>query len=195
MSEQPPELRATPWQTVGPFWSIGMDWPGYETVGAAAIPAAQRIEIAGQLLDGDGLPVEDAVLETWQADGDGRHAHPEDRRNLPPRGDFVGFGRCGTAAGGSFALTTLRPGRVPAVDGRLQAPHILVSIFARGILSRLVTRIYFADEASNAEDPVLALVPAERRETLLARPLPDRAGHYRWDIRLQGEGETVFFLV
>lgn len=188
-------LVATPWQTVGPFWSIGMDWAwgdglAGETVGGAALPPEGRIRIEGRLFDGDGQPVEDGVLEVWQADAEGRYLQPEDRRNAPPA--FVGFGRCGTGPGGTFAFTTVKPGRVPAPGGSLQAPHLLVSVFARGILSRVVTRLYFADDPTLAEDPILALVPEGRRPTLLAQPSGEGQG-YRWDIRLQGEGETVFF--
>lgn len=189
------ERVATPWQTVGPFWLIGMDWAwggglSGETVGGATLPQAGRIRIEGRVLDGDGQPVEDGVIEVWQADGEGRYPDPEDRRNAPPA--FVGFGRCGTGPGGAFAFTTVKPGRVAAPGGGLQAPHLLVSIFARGILSRVATRLYFADDPDTAGDPILALVPAERRATLLAQPAGG-GGSYRWDVRLQGEGETVFF--
>jgi protocatechuate 3,4-dioxygenase alpha subunit len=180
-------LVATPWQTVGPFYSIGMTWKGGEDLTAGA---AEAIEIAGRVLDGEGAPVTDAVMELWQADSGGRYAHPADRRNAAVDAGFTGFGRCGTESGG-FRFRTLKPGRVPGPDGALQAPHILVGILARGLLRRVATRLYFADEAANAEDPVLALVPAARRATLLAKP--EGHAHYRWDIHLQGAEETVFF--
>jgi len=180
-------LVATPWQTVGPFYSIGLDWPGGADL-AQGLDGA--IEIAGRVLDGDGQPVTDAVVELWQADPAGRYPHPADRRNAAVAPGFTGFGRCGTESGG-FRFRTVKPGRVPALDGGLQAPHILVGVLARGLLRRVATRLYFPDEAANAEDAVLALVPAGRRSTLLAEPLD--GARYRWDLRLQGPDETVFF--
>ena len=180
-------LVATPWQTVGPFFSIGLTWPGGADLSAGQDGA---IEIEGQVLDGDGAPVPDAVIEIWHADPEGCYAHPADRRNAAVTPAFSGFGRCGTESGG-FCFRTVKPGRVAAPEGGLQAPHILVGVLARGLLRRLATRLYFADEAANAEDPVLALVPAARRSTLLAQPRA--SGRYRWDIHLQGPEETVFF--
>jgi len=185
-------LVATPWQTVGPYFSIGMTWAGGEDLAAGR---ADAIEIAGRVLDGAGAAVSDAVVELWQADSGGRYAHPADRRNAAVDAGFKGFGRVGTESGG-FRFRTVKPGRVPAPaiggsGGSLQAPHIVVGVFARGLLRRITTRLYFADVAANAEDPVLALVPAGRRSTLLAEP--EGKGHYRWDIRLQGPDETVFF--
>jgi protocatechuate 3,4-dioxygenase alpha subunit len=180
-------LVATPWQTVGPFYAIGMTWEGGEDLAAGRQDA---IEIEGRVLDGAGAPVSDAVIELWQADSGGRYAHPADRRNAAVDAGFTGFGRVGTESGG-FRFRTIKPGRVPAPEGALQAPHILVGILARGLLRRVTTRLYFADEAANAEDPVLALVTAERRKTLLAAPVGE--GRYRWDVRLQGLEETVFF--
>jgi len=187
-------LPTTPSQTVGPFWSIGLDWPGGERL-AAPSAAGDQILLAGRLFDGDGAAVTDAVLELWQADSRGRYAHPEDRRNLPPEAGFTGFGRCGTDGEGGYRFATLRPGRVPAPDGGLQAPHLLIGVFARGLLRRLATRVYFADETANAEDAVLRLVPPARRATLLARPVAGDAGRYVWDVHLQGDRETVFFEV
>lgn len=180
-------LTATASQTVGPYFSIGMTWPegGELTTASEGV-----IEIDGQVFDADGAVVDDAVLEIWQADPEGRYAHPEDRRNSAVDSNFRGFGRVGTGSGG-FRFRTLKPGRVAALDGRLQAPHILVSVFARGLLCRLATRLYFAEEAANEEDPVLALVPEDRRATLLAQSQGE--GRYRWDVHLQGPRETVFF--
>ena len=180
-------LPRTPSQTVGPYLSIGLTWDDGPDVVAADEPGA--IWIRGRLLDGRGRPVPDGLVETWQADPDGRFAHPADEGGGGTA--FRGFGRCGTGPDGGFAIRTLKPGRVAAPDGRLQAPHIDVGVFARGLLKRLVTRIYFADEAAaNETDPVLASIedPAARG-TLLAEPIADG---YRFDIRLQGDGETVF---
>jgi protocatechuate 3,4-dioxygenase alpha subunit len=139
--------------------------------------------------------VPDALIETWQADGDGYFDHPDDPREkaTPAAGGavFRGFGRCPTADDGTYQIVTRRPGPVPAADGTPQAPHIDVSVFARGLLNRVVTRIYFPEEeAANAADPVLNSVDPDRRETLIAMPAQ---GGYRFDVRLQGAHETVFF--
>ncbi len=181
-------LYATPWQTVGPYLSIGMTWLNTGDL-AGESASGERIAIEGTFVDGDGQPITDGLIELWQADAHGRYAHPEDARALPPEAGFRGFGRVPTDAQGRFRFRTIKPGRVPA-GGGLQAPHVNVSVFARGILKRLVTRIYFGDEPSNADDPLLAQVPAERRSTLIA--LRERDA-YRFDIVLQGERETVFF--
>jgi protocatechuate 3,4-dioxygenase alpha subunit len=168
----------TPSQTVGPFFNIGL--PGDRTeVVAPGTDGAVRIE--GVVYDAEG-PVVDALIEIWQAAPSGRYDEP----------GFAGFGRAETdPQDGSYAFTTVKPGRVPGPDGALQAPHILVSVFARGLLKRLATRVYFEDEAeANAADPVLGAVDPGRRDTLVAR----REGNtYRFDVRLQGHGETVFF--
>jgi protocatechuate 3,4-dioxygenase alpha subunit len=186
--------RQTPSQTVGPFFAYGLTPEGYGRKGIAGPdlvgPDVQgrRLRIEGRVLDGAGEAVPDALLEIWQADAFGRYPHPGDARPGQRDGAFRGFGRCGTDADGRFAFSTVRPG----ADGE-GAPHITLAVFARGLLLHAFTRIYFADEErANAADAVLALVPAGRRATLLARPtnLPDT---WRFDIRLQGEGETVFF--
>lgn len=184
----------TPSQTVGPYYSIGLPWPEGPFVVPEGTPGAVRI--TGTVFDGRGDPVPDHLVETWQADGDGCFA---DLHGAGPNGRsavdrFRGFGRCGLEAGtGRFELLTVKPGRVPGPGGALQAPHIVVSVFARGLLDRLVTRIYFADEAeANADDAVLHSVAAARRSTLIAHPTADG---YRFDIRIQGERETVFFAV
>jgi protocatechuate 3,4-dioxygenase alpha subunit len=133
------------------------------------------------------------MLEIWQADAQGRFADPQDNRAVPNTA-FRGFGRCGTNANAEYSFDTIKPGPVPDPDGKLQAPHILLAIFARGMLLQLYTRIYFDGEAANSADPVLALVPADRRGTLIAPREPGNGGAvYRFDIRLQGDGETVFF--
>jgi protocatechuate 3,4-dioxygenase alpha subunit len=155
--------------------------------------SGDRIRITGKVFDGDGQPVPDCMLEIWQADAQGRFADPQDKRALP-NATFRGFGRCGTDANGDYAFDTIKPGSVPDPDGKPQAPHILVAVFARGMLLHNYTRIYFDGEAGNAGDPVLALVPADRRPTLIASPKPGNGSAvYRFDIRLQGDNETVFF--
>jgi len=187
-------LPITASQTVGPYLGIGLPWPDGPFVVPEGTPGA--ITITGRLLDGAGDPVPDGLIETWQADPDGYFGHPDDPRGPNPSGAaFRGFGRCPTGPDGSYRIVTLRPGALPSPDGGTEAPHLDVSVFARGLLHRVVTRIYFADEAAaNAADPVLAgLVDDDRRDTLLAVPDPGSPGVFRFDIRLQGDGETVFF--
>jgi protocatechuate 3,4-dioxygenase alpha subunit len=187
----------TPSQTVGPYLHIGLVPGAYgvrevfsATVADAGIPGT-HIRIEGRILDGEGNVAPDAMVEIWQADHQGRYAHPADGRPLMAN-SFRGFGRCATDKGG-FAFDTIKPGSVPGPDGTTQAPHIDVGIFSRGILKRLFTRMYFAGDPANAADPILALVPADRRDTLMAKPDPAKPGLYRFDIRLQGANETVFF--
>lgn len=188
------ELGSTPSQTIGPFFAILLPLGSSELVPPGT---AGAIRIKGRVFDGLGAPVTDAMLETWHAAPSGRYAHPEDRREdvkAAPAG-FQGFGRCMTDSSGRFALLTLKPGPLPGTDERLQAPHINVSVFARGLLKRLVTRIYFDDEPrANASDPVLAAIadPAIR-STLIASS--ETGGTYRFDLHLQGEKETAFFAV
>ncbi|ANY07947.1 protocatechuate 3,4-dioxygenase subunit alpha [Pseudonocardia sp. HH130630-07] len=185
----------TPSQTVGPYLSLGLPWADGPDVVAEGTPGA--VTVGGTVFDGAGAPVPDALIETWQADPDGRFDHPDDPRGaVPPAvAGFRGFGRVPTDGDGHWAVRTLLPGAVPALgEGRDEAPHIDVSVFARGLLDRVVTRIYFPQfTAANAVDPLLAEVPAARRDTLLARA--DGAGRYRFDIRLQGPGETVFLRI
>jgi protocatechuate 3,4-dioxygenase alpha subunit len=177
----------TPSQTVGPFFSIGLPpvW--------AADPA-KAIRITGTVYDGGGDPVPDSVIETWQADPEGRFADLHGHGEVSRIAGFRGFARFAAENGdGRYEIVTLKPGPVPGPAGSTQAPHIDVSVMARGMLHRCVTRIYFADEAeANAADPVLSSVPAERRNTLLATPV---TGGYEFAIVLQGERETVFFAV
>ena len=185
----------TPSQTVGPFLGIGLPWPDGPFVVPEGSPGA--ITITGRVVDGAGQPVSDALVETWQADPDGRFRHPDDPRGAPAEGGlaFRGFGRCPTGPDGSYRIVTLKPGPLPGPGGGTEAPHVDVSVFARGLLDRVVTRIYFPDEAqANAADPVLASIgdPA-RAATLVARPDPADAGLLCFDIHLQGEHETVFF--
>jgi protocatechuate 3,4-dioxygenase alpha subunit len=176
------ELLITPSQTVGPFFKYGLEWPGGEKLFPDDAPG-RRIRLSGRVTDGRGEPVPDAVIEFWQADASGgfRTARP---------GASGGFGRVPTDAAGRYAIETLYPGRVAGADGRLQAPHILVVLFARGLLRQVVTRVYFEGEAANRDDPVLALCGA-RADTLIARR--DGAEGYVWNIAMQGAGETVFF--
>ncbi len=181
-------------QTVGPYLHIGLTWLNTANL-IANVAGVRSILVAGRIVDGDGAPVSDAAIEIWQADASGKYAHPEDARDLPGTAGFAGFGRCPTDADGRYAFTTLKPGRVPAPGGGWQAPHINVTIFMRGMLRQLNTRIYFGDEAAaNADDPVLTSVPPARRATLVA-VAGANAGDYRFDIVLQGKGETVFFAV
>jgi protocatechuate 3,4-dioxygenase alpha subunit len=187
-------LPLTPSQTTGPFLAIGLPWVDGPYVVPEGTPGT--ITIGGRVLDGAGEPVTDAMVETWQADPDGRFAQPDDPRGpLSPVAGFRGFGRCPTDAAGRYRLLTLRPGRLPSADGGWEAPHLDVSVFARGLLDRVVTRIYFADEAeANAADPVLcALADPARRDTLIAAAAADDTCRFQFDIRLQGEHETVFF--
>ncbi len=185
-------FATTPSQTVGPYFAIGLPWPE----GPLAVPedTPGAIRISGVVYDGAGAPVPDALIETWQPDGEGRFADLHGHGGDSDLAGFRGFARSGEEDGdGHYEIVTVKPGSVSGLDGGPQAPHIDVSVFARGMLHRCVTRIYFADEAeANAVDPVLARVPPERRATLIAEPAD---GGYRFDIRLQGEGETVFFAV
>jgi protocatechuate 3,4-dioxygenase, alpha subunit len=184
-------LPQTPSQTIGPFFAVGLCWPDGPDVVPEGTPGAVRL--TGTVLDGAGDPVPDALVETWQADPDGRFAHPDDARGAAPSG-FRGFGRCATDAQGRWAIRTVKPGRLPAPDGGVEVPHINVSVFARGLLHRLVTRIYFPDEAdANAADPLLRSIqdPAARAR-LVAAADGDRLG---FDIRLQGAQETPFLAI
>lgn len=183
-------FATTPSQTIGPFFAIGLPWDR----GPLAVPehTAGAIRINGTVYDGAGEPVPDALIETWQADPDGRFAELHGYGGPSSFEGFRGFARCAAdVADGSYEIVTLKPGPVAGPAGTIQAPHIDVSVFARGMLNRCVTRIYFGDEPeANAADPLLVSVPAARRETLISRP---EVGGYRFDIRLQGQDETVFF--
>jgi protocatechuate 3,4-dioxygenase, alpha subunit len=182
----------TPSQTVGPYFAIGLPWDEGRFAVAPGTPGA--ITITGVVYDGAGAPVPDSMIETWQADPEGRFADLHSYGGPSELDGFRGFARFAAEDGdGSYEIVTVKPGPVPGADGRMQAPHIDVSVFARGMLHRCVTRIYFADEAeANGSDPVLMSVPAERRLTLLAQPA---VGGYTFDIRLQGPRETVFFAI
>jgi protocatechuate 3,4-dioxygenase, alpha subunit len=184
-------LPLTPSQTIGPFFAVGLPWADGPEVVPEGTPGAVRI--GGTVTDGAGDPVPDALVETWQADLQGRLAHPDDPRGPSPSG-FRGFGRCPTDAQGRWAVVTVKPGPLPDPDGGTEAPHIDVSVFARGLLHRLVTRIYFPDEPdANAADPLLCSIPDPAdRDRLVATA--DGAG-LRFDICLQGAQETPFLAI
>ncbi|MGH3137037.1 MAG: protocatechuate 3,4-dioxygenase subunit alpha [Gaiellaceae bacterium] len=183
----------TPSQTAGPYLSIGLF---RDVIGSSLVADddLRAIRIRGRLIDGHGDPVPDGMVEIWQANAAGRYAHPDDaREDVPLEEGFRGFGRSGTADDGWFEFLTVKPGSVPAPDGRPQAPHLVVGVFARGLLKRLVTRLYFPDEEeANAEDPVLSELDEAERVTLIARP---EDGGLRFDLHLQGDEQTTFFIV
>ena len=198
----------TPSQTVGPFFAYGLTPKGRnkwdpngtyswkETAGDNLITpdaTGQKIRIEGCITDGDGVPINDAMLEIWQADSQGRYLHA--RGEAPrPNAKFTGFGRSATDKQGIFSFDTIKPGAVAGANGKTQAPHIVFCIFSRGMLRQVYTRLYFSDEAANANDPILSLVPADRRGTLIAHKQPGGdVPVYRFDIRVQGDNETVFF--
>lgn len=192
-------LQMTASQTVGPYLHIGFDGSYIDDLTAAAGPGlhGERIVIEGRLFDGTGGTVPDGMIEIWQANAHGRYAHPDDARDLPLDTGFSGFGRVATDDQGRFRFTTIKPGPVPGVGDTMQAPHIVVSVFMRGLIKRLATRLYFPGEPANDTDAVLAKVPAARRSTLIARPVAGQPGVLAWDIVVQGDagstGETVFF--
>jgi protocatechuate 3,4-dioxygenase alpha subunit len=190
-------LGQTPSQTVGPYFAMRLGGDGQHILATPDVPG-RHVRIEGRVLDADGAYIEDALVEVWQADADGRYRHPADLWGAPTDGHgFTGFGRARTDFHtGLFVIETIEPGRVAGRDDRLQAPHLNLIIQARGMLMPSFTRCYFGDEATaNAADPVLALVPADRRVTLIAvleapEAVPPR---YRFDIRFGGDAETVFF--
>ncbi|HEY0520699.1 MAG TPA: protocatechuate 3,4-dioxygenase subunit alpha [Ilumatobacteraceae bacterium] len=191
-------MRQTPSQTVGPYFTMRLSAEG-ENVLSSPESSGQRIRIEGRVFDGDRQHIEDALLEVWQADSAGRYHHPgDDRSDVPLDPAFTGFGRCATDfKTGAYSFLTVKPGQVPHPNGGMQAPHISVTIQARGMLNPTFTRIYFDDQtAANDADPVLQSVPPSRRPTLIAtRDSDDESSvpTYRFDIRYQGDDETVFF--
>jgi protocatechuate 3,4-dioxygenase, alpha subunit len=189
--------RATPSQTIGPFFHRALLHEGWNDLDNLAARGAvgERVVIEGSVLDGDGTPVTDAMIEVWQANAAGRYDHPEDLQPSKPLDrNFHGFGRVATGPDGRFRLRTIKPGPVAGAGEALQAPHINVSIFARGLLKRLVTRIYFPGEPLNKSDALLSALPTDRRDTLIARPVDAGAAErvLEFDIVLQGDNETVF---
>jgi protocatechuate 3,4-dioxygenase alpha subunit len=183
---------ATISQTVGPYFHLGLKWLFREEVASPALPG-RHITVRGLVLDGDGAPVPDALLELWQANADGEYVQPASAQTGQRAVGFSGFARVPTDEHGAFRFRTIMPGRVPASSAILQAPHIAVQLFMRGLLRQLATRIYFADQPSNGEDPVLLCVPEARRATLLARPQAEGPDVFEWNVILQGTAETVFF--
>ena len=210
-------LRTTASQTVGPYLHIGMTWLVTDNLVGAGV-AGDPMTLSGRVTDADGEPVDDAVIEIWQANAHGRYPHPDDTRDLPLEAAFTGFGRIATDASGTFRFRTIKPGPVPSgmsaagpskpaqpysasmgsaaataasVGAVMQAPHLNVTIFMRGMLKQLRTRVYFPGDPANANDPVLRQVPEERRATLIARSTGGNT--LEWNVVLQGEGETVFF--
>ena len=187
-------LIPTASQTVGPFFNFGLTTNPHLGILARDGVPGERIRLEFRVFDGDGAPTPgDCMIEIWQADSAGRYAHELDPQSTDAEPGFYGFGRLETNPDGGCTFDTVKPGRVAGPEGRWQAPHINVVVFARGLLKHLHTRVYFADEPANAEDAVLALVPEERRATLLARPGEGEPQTWRFHIRLQGDGETVFF--
>jgi protocatechuate 3,4-dioxygenase alpha subunit len=198
----------TPSQTIGPFFAYGLAPKGRahwdpngsyswkETIGDNLVTpdaSGEKILIEGRVTDGDGAPINDAMIEIWQADSQGRYANPRDDR-ARPNTKFKGFGRSATNKDGVYGFATVKPGPVPGPNSKPQAPHIVVCIFSRGMLRQVYTRLYFSDEKANDADPILALVPAARRGTLIAhKEMRGGATVYRFDIRVQGKDETVFF--
>jgi protocatechuate 3,4-dioxygenase, alpha subunit len=183
-------------QTVGPYFAVGLTRPELADLTQDGKAKGETIVIEGQVRDGDGAPVPDAMLEIWQANAAGKYAHPEDRQEKPQDANFAGFGRAFTDREGRFRFTTIRPGAVPGRGNALQAPHIALTVFARGLLKHLITRIYFADlAAANDADPVLSAIEDRAvRQTLLAKPQDDGTPlRFRFDVVLQGPGETAFF--
>jgi protocatechuate 3,4-dioxygenase, alpha subunit len=188
------DLIPTPSQTVGPFFHFSLTTDKH-SVSRIAGPEAkgERVCLSCRVFDGDGQPVNDAMIEIWQADADGRYHSVGESEDGTAGSEFRGFGRMPTDDDGSCEFETIKPGRVPGPGDIRQAPHLEVAVFARGLLKQLFTRIYFAGDAANQADPVLQLVPEERRETLMAHPDPARPARWHFDVRLQGEHETVFF--
>ena len=184
-------LRMTGSQTVGPFFKIGLAWLYRADIGSTVRGGErERVRVRGVLYDGDGTPIPDAVIEIWQADTQGRYATGPDGQATADA-ELMGFGRVPTDAQGAYEFRTLKPGRVPHPTGQLQAPHLSVTVFMRGLLKPVHSRLYFPDEPSNATDPVLQAVPEARRPTLIAQKGPENM--LEWDVRMQGMNETVFF--
>jgi protocatechuate 3,4-dioxygenase alpha subunit len=194
MSREPQRLCGLPSQTVGPFFHFGLTADSSRGRLWADEAKGKHIRLRFRMLDGDGAPIPDGMIELWQADSSGKYDHPADSRASERDPAFWGFGRLATDADGTCTFETILPGRVADGTGSDQAPHINVSVFARGLLGRLCTRVYFEGDPELAEDPILALVPAERRKTLMARRGAD-PGEWTFEIHLQSSQETVFFEV
>jgi protocatechuate 3,4-dioxygenase, alpha subunit len=185
-------LQATTSQTVGPYFSIGLTRLKKIDLTAPGV-SGERVTISGRVLDGDRKPVPDCLIEIWQANSHGKYAHPEDDQHKPLEPGFHGYGRIPTDELGRFRFTTIKPGPVPGPRGKPQAPHIAVTVFMRGLLRHLFTRIYFPDDPANAGDHILNLVEPERRASLIAKKNVNEIGTLEWNVILQGVDETVFF--
>lgn len=184
-------LLTTPSQTVGPYLKIGFLPLLIDAIAPDGVPG-ERITIRGRMSDGDGKPINDGVLEIWQADAQGKYAHPEHGQKAIAANAFRGFGRVLTDGGGAFRFTTIKPGPVTGPDGKKQAPHLVVTVFMRGMLRHVITRMYFPDEPLNGTDPVLQRVPVDRRGTLIATAGSEKST-LEWNVVSQGPTETVFF--
>jgi protocatechuate 3,4-dioxygenase alpha subunit len=185
-------LQATTSQTVGPYFRIGFRWLHRDNLMGEGV-TGERVTIQGRVIDGDGVPVPDAVVEIWQANAHGKYDHPEDTQEKPLDPAFKGFGRVPVNGEGLFRFVTIKPGPVPGPDGKEQAPHLMISVFMRGVLRRMVTRMYFPDEPRNAQDFILNLIEPARRSTLIAKKTAADRGLLEWNVILQGPEETVFF--
>jgi protocatechuate 3,4-dioxygenase alpha subunit len=185
-------LQATSSQTVGPYFRIGLRWLNRDNLVGDGV-SGERVTIQGRVFDGDGAPVRDAILEIWQANGHGKYAHPEDTQDKPLEPGFKGYGRVPVNDEGMFRFATIKPGPVPGPQGKDQAPHLVVSVFMRGVLRRMVTRIYFPDDVRNSSDFILNLIEPSRRSTLIAKKTAISPGALEWNVVLQGANETVFF--
>lgn len=183
---------ATGSQTVGPFFHLGFADSYRDNLASPGAPG-EKISIRGRILDADGTGVNDALLEIWQADSQGKFHEAKEAAEKSGAAGFWGFGRIATNPEGAFHFTTIKPGRVPGPGGASQAPHIVVTIFMRGLLKQLITRIYFPGEPANEEDAVLRLIPPARRATVMASSAPGNTGELEWNVILQGANETVFF--
>jgi protocatechuate 3,4-dioxygenase, alpha subunit len=199
MTDAKKPLGLTPSATVGPYFAYALTPARYPFRAAfsnsTVTPdtAGERIRVQGRILDGDGTGIADAMIETWQANAAGRYAHPADAGSQHNTA-FKGFARCETGHDGGYSFDTIKPGAVAGPNGMTQAPHILAAVFSRGMLRHLYTRIYFADDPATANDPILGHVPEDRRSTLIAkREQSSGQPIYRFDIRIQGGDETVFF--
>jgi protocatechuate 3,4-dioxygenase, alpha subunit len=183
----------TPSQTVGPYFHIGLTRKHPKPKIAEAEAKGERVLLTCRVFDGDGAPITDSLLEIWQADAGGKYNHPDDPQTTEVDAACHGFGRLATDEKGECEFETVKPGRVPGAGNVLQAPHLNLGVFARGMLKQFYTRIYFSGDAANDDDPILALVPKERRDTLMAQPDPERPGAWRFEVQMQGDRETVFF--
>lgn len=183
---------ATTSQTVGPFFKIGLQWLYRDNLVNDGV-SGERVTVQGRVIDGDGVGVPDAILEIWQANAHGKYQHPEDTQEKLLEPGFDGFGRVPTDDQGAFRFSTIKPGPVPGPKGKDQAPHLVISVFMRGLLKRLTTRMYFPGDPGNDADPIINLVPPARRSTLIAGNPSGKAGVLEWNVILQGTDETVFF--